>query len=188
MEFIRDLCRMLVGILLSGGIFTIVYLVEFLPHLILPIFAGHMGVWQISAIGLYLAGDYLVGTNISMAICLVFHGLISQAFGSNDEKVARIIFQRSLIVGLLIFSALGVPILLNANILLIILGQDRYISHIAGNCLSLTIPGYIAKFFGDLLFGIFLAQLKTKRVIFASLCYAISILFYCQYCLSHFCI
>ena len=178
MASIISLCKTLFEILKSGSWLCLVYLVELLPHFILPVFAGHIGLVEIDAIGLYLAGDFLVGSAISILIGFVFQGLISQACGSNDGNAARILFQRTLIIGYLIYFAVGIPIMLNSSLIFFLIGQDIQVSHLAGNCLTITIPVYFVKFFGELLFRIFLAQLKTTRVVIASAFYGITLVLF----------
>ncbi len=178
MTYLIDLMKEVGKLLISGPVFSLFYLVELLPHFLFPTLAGHLGLAELDAIGLYLAGDYLLGKMVSNSICYVFQGLESQACGANDFTAARVIFQRTLLIGLVFYLVIGIPLLLNSSLIFILFGQRIEISKMAGNALVITIPGYILWFLGELLFRLYLAQMKIKQVVLISTLYGASLVLF----------
>ncbi len=170
-----ELLQSMRELIMTGSIYCLFYFFELLPQVSLPFYAGHLGVEDIGAIGLYLTADMLVTNVFLIGIGLNFQGRMAQAFGSGDLKDPKALFQQTCIIGILIYLTMGIPILLNSSLLFLLIGQDTEISRLAGKCLVITIPGFFIRFFGELLLRIILAQKKIMQVILVSIIYGLAV-------------
>ncbi len=138
--------------------FCVTYVLNYLPLLLIVAFAGHFGLLELDAMGLNIT--YLSMTTISVGIGISFavQGEFAQAFGAGDRNSLRENLHRSLIIATIIYFIFCFPLNTNSEAILVLLHQNRNISHLTGNTIIIGTPATFAYLIFEVLLRFFLAQ------------------------------
>ena len=112
----------------------------------IPVAAGKMGLKVLNAVGLALVGDHMIGITFPMVAATVFQGYLSRAIQTGNWENVRSTFQRTALMWLTIFLLVHVPIICNWDLILMLMGQDHQLAHIAQIFIFIQLPRYLAMF------------------------------------------
>ena len=116
----------------------------------IPVAAGNMGLQVLNAVGLALVGDHMIGCVFPLAAATVFQAYLSRVIQKGNWDNVRSTFQRTALIWLTIFLLIHVPILCNWDLILMLVGQDHQLAHIAQIFIFIQLPRYFAMFVANL--------------------------------------
>ncbi len=141
---------------------TLVLFLLFLPIEITIAFAGHLGKDELDAAGLANSIFQIWAVAIMNGVSYATNSLFAQAYSSKNLEVLRIQFQRTILISIVFFFILILPLCVNSEFVLVLAGQERVHSHLAGLMLLIFLPGLFSRF----IFCVVIKFLEGQNVTF----------------------
>ncbi|CAH1777016.1 unnamed protein product [Owenia fusiformis] len=136
-------------------------------------FCGHLGKLELAAVALSISLIYIFGFAIGGGISQAGDTFFSQAFGSENKKQVGIYLQRNLLItGLTCLPCWA--LFLNAETVLVAIGQDPAVARISGRYMLIYIPGLLGNYIFFVIRGYVIMQRVVYPVVFMNfLCCAV---------------
>ncbi|XP_064637379.1 multidrug and toxin extrusion protein 1-like [Lineus longissimus] len=103
-------------------------------------FVGPLGVVELDGVGLATTLYNITAEAVTAGMTSASDTLFAQSYGSNNKRKVGIYLQQGLMI-IMLFLLPTYAIHLNAESILLLLGQDRQVAKVTGRYLYLTIPG-----------------------------------------------
>jgi MATE family multidrug resistance protein len=145
------------------------------------IFVGHIGALELSAIGLASVTFNVSGFSMLLGISGAVSTLASQAYGSGDLESMNATLQRAVLIVLCVVTLPVSLLWLNSERLIVALGQDEEIAHMASQYLCLQIPALWAMTFGQCTQNWLHAQSRANGIAIITLIVALVHPFLCYF-------
>ncbi|XP_037666533.1 multidrug and toxin extrusion protein 2 isoform X4 [Choloepus didactylus] len=123
---------------LSGPLFLF-QMLTFMIHVVSTVFCGHLGKVQLASVMLAVAFVNVCGVSVGYGLSSACDTLMSQSFGSPNKKHVGVILQRGALALLLCCFPCW-ALFLNAELILLLLGQDPAVSRLTQDYVSIFIP------------------------------------------------
>lgn len=140
------------------------FLTQYTVGIVAVFFCGRLGKVELDAVALSNSLINVAGLSIPMGLASACDTLFSQIYGSKNKTLAGVVLQRSILIILLA----TLPLLafhLNAQRILIALGQDPDISELTGEYLLIFIPALVS----FTTFSAVTKYLQNQKILFPSM-------------------